>query len=205
MLSLVLAGCVTLGKSATHSGPEKRSPSGCENTRGSSGVAANAQPLPWHTEYTADAPRLNSDCRIPRLAPAARPPGGWEAPQDGPHLCREGEPPARPSQLTQVMGSKLRVRAGAGPWVENFIWGQAWALPPAGGQVGGGQFAPRAQGLTPCHVTPAGGRLEPCYPPARLCTAHPPTDAEVPLPYPHGHALPLASWQSWGPKCQLLV
>ena len=66
--------------------------------------------------------------------------------------------------------------------MENFIRGQAWALPPVVGRWAEDSLHPGPRELTPYNVTLAGGLLEPCCPPARLpvglCAAQPPTDAE---------------------------
>ena len=52
--------------------------------------------------------------------------------------------------------------------MENFIRGQAWALPPVVGRWAEDSLHPGPRELTPYNVTLAGGLLEPCCPPARL-------------------------------------
>lgn len=167
-------------------------------------MAANAQPLPWHTEYTADAPRLNSDCRIPRLAPAARPPGGWEVPQEWSTPCRGGRATGTPKPAHSGDGKRAQVRLGRSHgWKTSFGAKRGPCLRRR--QVGGGQFAPGAQGAHPmsCDSSqgPAGAMLPTCLP-LHCPPAH--GRREVPLPYPRGHALPQPHGRAGAPSASSL-
>lgn len=90
--------------------------------------------------------------------------------------------------------------------MENFIRGQAWALPPAVGRWAEGSLHPAPRVLTPeqlgagCNVTPAGGLLEPCCPPAH----RPQTQRGAPALPAWACLAPASPW-SRGPDCQLLT
>ena len=89
--------------------------------------------------------------------------------------------------------------------MENFIRGQAWALPPVVGRWAEDSLHPGPRELTPYNVTPAGGLLPTCPPacgPLRCPTTH--RRREVPLAYPCGRALPQPHGRAGAPGASSL-
>lgn len=109
MLSLVLAGCVTLASQPPSLGGKRSSPSEAVRTHGVQwcGCKCPAPPL----AHRVHRRRAKAQLRLqdPTAGSSSQASGGLGGAAGMVHtFAGEGEPPARPSQLTQVMGSKLR-------------------------------------------------------------------------------------------------
>ena len=151
---------MTLGKSATLSGAQW--PHLCDGKHPTPLEGGWERYLRWYsvienTQSHPDTPRLNLIWRIPRLAPVARPQRAGRTPQEWstPFKGRRAAGTPRP---THSGDGKQKLRGGwsAEPSVENFILGQAWALPRAEGRRVEGNCSP-GMGSSPTAAQPGTG------------------------------------------------